>query len=740
MKLFHLTPIVLFISALTSQAVKADALCQYPWLFERDHWELAIGEKELQGDQLAHPNQDEYHLTGNASLTLHDKKLTAAQVHYFQEADVAYAFNEVQLQNQQYLIQAEELQHDETNLVTHLYDLNYQLIDNQAWGKADSAVITQENEQVSLRNLHYTGCPIGKEDWWLSFDKLVIDEQTKLATGDNIVLRFHDVPVFYFPKFQFTTADRASGLLMPSFMTQRTTIGSQEKTETYVKIPYYFNIAPNMDDTLTLIQVDDRGTALDNEFRYWLPWQKGELTTTLFPDDETGDNRYRILWKANQTMPNRWNLSWHWHDTSDPNFYRDTNLVDFTLRNTLYLDRSITLNKAWENQRVEMQLLDFKPMLHTSHYYSALPKIQHQWQHAPIDSPLFAQVDSEFSHFLAPFARTSLPTGNRFHLAPTVGFDVWKPYGFLRAQTQLHMTHYGLEDNGKDNSITRVLPTTSLDVGLNFEKPLSLFDQSYIHTIEPRLKYLHTPKVKQSHIPLFDTMGRNFDYLQLFSDNRFTGLDRIGDANQLTTGMFSRLFRQDTGKELLELGVGQIIYFEDRHVQLQPQTEPSRGEFSDLMLTAALSYERWRASLTQQIDRDSKKITQEDVGLQYVSNDHNQFVIRHRKRKLIDSTREDEQTTLGAQLRFSPSFSSLHYVNYNHTEQQFRSSIHALQYDSCCWAAQLVWEQGEYLDRNRNNQLQTRTDNAIHLAFIFKGLTTYGSRIDDRINSRLYFE
>ncbi len=706
----------------------AEDVCRYSWLFSPDSWQLSAGQKELVGDQLNHPNADLFTLTGDASVTLSDKKLNADLIRYHQETDKAYAFGHVRIQNPQYLATAESAEHDEKSQTTQLEQLNYQLVENRAWGTADSAVVTQNNEQVALHKLRYTGCPIGEESWWMSFDKLVVDDKSKLATGDHAVLRFHDVPVFYFPKFQFSTAERASGFLMPTIATYYNETAGVGSTKSIVKIPYYFNIAPNMDDTLTVIQVADRGQAIDNEFRYWFNRQRGDLTTTFLRDETTRQDRYRIWWNANQTLANNWRLNWSWHDVSDPAFYRETQLTDFNLRNMLYLPRNLSLNKSWKHQQLSMQLLDFKQMLYGQPYYSALPTIQYNGRLEPSNSAFYGSMNTEFSHFLAPQARTPIPVGNRIHLAPTLGFDLWKPYGFLRGKTQLLMTQYDLTDSS-NNQLTRVLPLASLDAGVTFEKPLRLFDQGYVHTLEPRVKYLYVGTQDQSQFPVFDTMLRNFDYLQLYADNRFSGLDRIGDTNQITSGLFSRLFKE-SGKEFLEVGVGQITYFQNRQVQLAQQPADT-NDFSDIIVTASLIQNRWRANLTQQLDRETKKLIQEDTSLQYLADNDNRLVVRHRLRQK-GTPLEDEQTTLGGKLRYNGLLSSMHFVNYNHTSQQLRGAVNALQYDSCCWAAQLIWEHNLYI-----NQVQ---DDIIRLAFIFKGLTTFGSTAGDKVDSRLYFE
>ena len=702
--------------------------CQYSWLFPIQQWDAVKGEKYLAAQQVQNPNEQLLTLSGDASIIQDEKQLRAARIHYHRDTKKAYAFGHVSLQDPDYLGISDTAEHDDLTKHTQLTNMTYQLRQNQAWGEAETADIAHDKELITLNNLRYTGCPIGKEDWWMSFKELKVDDIDKIATGKNALLEFHDVPVFYMPWFQFSTADRASGLLMPTIASYSNETSTTNTIKSVVKIPYYFNIAPHLDDTLTLTQMADRGQVIDNEFRYWYPKQRGELTASFMRDETTNQDRYRVWWNATQQLPDNFGLSWDWHDVSDPAFYREIQLTDFYMRNRVYLPRSLTLNKGWENQSATFQLLDFKQLMYGQPYYSALPKITHQWRQPDNGSPFYFAMNSEFTQFSMPEAPHTKATGNRLHIAPTAGFSLWKPYGFLQGKTQLFMTQYELTDNTQ-NSLSRVLPITSLDAGLSFEKPFTLFDRGFVHTLEPRAKYLYIPKIDQSQYPVFDTMPRSFDYLQLFADNRFTGLDRIGDANQITTGLFSRLMH-DTGEEFLELGVGQISYFQSRVVQL-PGTNEEFGDFSDLIGTVSLIQGPWRATLTQQLDRDSKAVMQDDTSLQYMNERDDRFIIRHRLRRKGTPT-EDEQISLGGKLKYNSVWSSMHFVNYNNTSEQMRGAVHAVQYDNCCWGAQLIWEHNQYL-----NNVQS---DIIRLAFIFKGLTTFGSTADSKIDSRLYFE
>lgn len=703
--------------------------CHYDWLFTPDFWDNPTTAKQLSGWEVRTPEENVFEMIGDAKLTQNEQQLQADSINYHSDYKLAHAFGHVRLQDPDYLAKADRAVHNEQTKMTQIYQLDYQLRSNAAWGKADYAEVKQDKSFIFLKKLSYTGCPIGKEEWWLHLDELNINEGEKTAIAKNALLEFKEVPVFYFPWLKFSTAKRASGLLMPTVVAYQNEDTPTNSLSSVLKVPYYFDIAPNLDDTLTLIQMADRGQVIDNEFRYWLPRQKGNAQVSFLNDQVDHADRYRLWWKASQTLDNNWQMAWDWHDVSDANFYREIQLTNYYMRNRIYLERNLSLNKNWGDSQLSVNMLDFKQLKYGQPYYSALPQVSYAWQaNLPNNSPFYLNARSEFAHFLMPEARTPVVTGSRLHITPTLGVAWWQPYGFIHAKTQLLMTQYALTDNS-ENTLTRVLPVSSVDMGLIAEKPITLFNHDFIHSIEPRAKYLFIPKINQQAYPIFDTMPRSFDYLQLFADNRFTGLDRIGDANQLTLGLFSRLNHED-GREFIELGLGQISYFQSRQVQM-PSISEEQGDFSDLLVTASVIQGNWRATLTEQLDRDTKLIKQEDRSLQYLDPQSNQFIVRHRLRRQGTAT-EDEQITLGGQIRYNPIWSSLHFANLNQTSDQMRSAIHAVQYDSCCWGAQLIWEHNLYINDVGSD--------IIRLAFIFKGLTTFGSLADQKIDSRLYFE
>lgn len=699
--------------------------CHYRWLFPLQNWDLLPGDKGLEADSLNSPHPDEWLLSGQATLSQNDRQLRADVIRYFRDSRQVHAFGNISLQDADFLAQTERLTHDEPSQTSELTDLRFQLRQNKAWGTAEFARVASDKRIIELHDLNYTGCPIGQESWWIHFDRLTVDDVQQTATGENALLKFYDVPVFYLPKFKFSTADRASGLLMPSFSAYRTANESRSSTKGVLKVPYYFVLAPHLDDTLTLYHMADRGPVIDNEFRYWQPWQKGELQTAWMRDQVSQQERYRIDWQASQRLPDNWGMAWRWHDVSDPNFYREIQLDSFW-RRQLFLTRNLDVTKGWSDSSLTMQLLDFQHLIYGMPYYSALPRLRYRWR-SPQQDGLYTAFRSELTRFALPEGGIG-PIGNRLHLAPAAGFSIIRPYGFVRGQAQLLLTQYDLQD-APDNSLSRVLPLSSLDAGLTFEKPLSLLGRGFVHTLEPRAKYLYVPKQDQSQYPTFDTMARSFDYQQLFADNRFTGLDRIADANQLTTGLFSRLLHED-GRDFLELGAGQISYFQSRQVQL-PGTPEEIGDFSDLVVTAALNEGPWRASITQQLDRNNKQIKQEDLSLQWFGAQDDRLLLRHRLRRKGLAT-EDEQLMLGGSLNYPGPWRSMHYINYNHTSDQLRSATNAVEYDACCWASQLIWEHEEYINGVPND--------IIRLAFIFKGLTTFGKPADSRVDNRLYFE
>ncbi len=273
---------------------------------------------------------------------------------------------------------------------------------------------------------------------------------------------------------------------------------------------------------------------------------------------------------------------------------------------------------------------------------------------------------------------------------------------------------YDLENTlpGQSNSLTRTIPTASLDAGMFFERDWSIGDRGFLQTLEPRLFYLYVPFKNQDDLPIFDTGNFDFAFSQLFRENRFTGADRIGDANQLSIAVTSRLIASGTGQEYLRLDIGQIRYFRDREVTL-PNVPVETSNASPLVLDLTATIARqWRFFTGTQWDIGEGRIERNNTGLRYQPDP-----LRVVNLSYNFSSNNFEQTDVSMAWPIVKDWRFVGRWAYSLQQGETVEAFGGVEYESCCWAFRTVIRR--YLSG-------TQTTNAFFFQLEFKGLTGFG--------------
>jgi len=307
-------------------------------------------------------------------------------------------------------------------------------------------------------------------------------------------------------------------------------------------------------------------------------------------------------------------------------------------------------------------------------------------------------------------------TGIRYDLKPAISFPMRTASTFLVPKATLQYTGYNLDGQpaGLDDNPGRVLPILSADAGMFFERNLEFAGQDFVQTLEPRLYYLYVPFDNQNDIPDFDTGLRTFSFAQLFRENRFSGADRVGDANQLTMALSSRLLTS-SGEEWLRASAGQIIYFRDRDVQLTPTTAKQTDTASDFVAElSAKVWDDWRVSAGVQWDIDDSRTDKKIVRMRYQPNP--QRVINLEYRFVRETV---EQTDASFRWPINHNWGVVGRWNYSLPEDRTLEVFGGVEYDSCCWATRAVVRR--FLSNTDGD-----FDNAIFLQFELKGLAGVG--------------
>ncbi len=451
-----------------------------------------------------------------------------------------------------------------------------------ASGRADRLEFRGEN-RMRLTNATYTTCTAEDPDWYAKVAELDLDYDGEVGEGRDARVVFKDTTLFYTPWLGFSLNNkRKSGLLAPTF-------GTSSKSGIELSVPYYWDIAPNMDATITPRLMSKRGLQINAEYRYLNYAYQGMTRAEWLPNDRIEDRRrygYSIQHRHNfgQGFSGVLNLN----GVSDDTYLTDLHTrIASSSQGNLLRQGLLTYNGGWWSATGNVQryqTLQDPSLPPAVKPYERVPQFALTASRPEFVGGTTFAFYGEFVDFDHPV----LDTGRRLTFYPQLSLPLQTAAWHLTPKIGLHSTRYDLDRRtsvGPDN-IVRNLPVLSVDAGVAFERDLSWFGQSYAQTLEPRLFYLLVPQRTQDNIPVFDSGQTDFNFATIFSDNTYTGVDRIADANQLTAALTSRLIDQKTGEEYLRGMIGQRYYFAKQHVTLPG--EPARpGGASDFL--AALS-------------------------------------------------------------------------------------------------------------------------------------------------------
>lgn len=645
--------------------------------------------------------------TGGVIAHRDGQQLEADQATYRQADRLFQAKGNVRYFNNGFSVTADQAHMDLTHETGELNDTHYRLARRHARGKA-SHIVMENRNLVQLQQADYTTCLPGKTDWIMNADTLTLDQSTGQGTAHDVVLRFKGVPFLYLPYLRFPISDaRMSGLLFPSF-------GTTSQTGTDLSLPYYWNIAPNRDATLTPRFMSRRGLMLENEFRYLNENNRGEVRLDYLPNDKLA-HRDRMLfsWQHQGAPTAGWSTDVNYNYVSDP-LYFDELGTGINTTSVTYLERRADLRYNSADWALLTRVQGYQTLVGTRPY-ERLPQLTLDYLKPQPDNHL----NYLFSGEAVRFANAGLsPVGTRVDLQPGISLPLRTSYGFLDPRLILRHTQYWLTGTspGQNTVLTRDLPIFSVDSGLYFERNTRFGSTPMIQTLEPRLYYLHVPYHDQSALPVFDTARYDFSFAQLFRDNRFSGPDRVGDANQLTAALTTRLLRRADGSEWLSASLGQAFYFQNRRVTLPGALPDTQGNSA---LVGGLSWRpghAWYLSTDLQWDPTLKRTDIGGARIQYRP-DHDHIInaaYRYYRGQL-------ENTDLSFVWPLSARWHAFGRWQYSLRDKLTQEQLLGVQYDSCCWGLRV-------LSRRYLNPLDGTTSSAVYLELQLKGLSSLGDR------------
>ena len=593
-------------------------------------------------------------------------------------------------------------------------DVRFLYRDFHAFGEAAYAEFA-DPEHARMEEVRYTTCGFEDKDWELRAEEVKLDRTTNTGEAYHASLWFQGVPFLYSPYLNFPLSGRKTGLLAPSY-------GSTERTGLDLTIPYYWNIAPNQDATTTVRHIERRGTLLMGEFRYLEPTHRGTINLDWLPDDRIyGDDRSGLSIDHRTNPTDRLSTEVLYNRVSDKDYFND---LDNNLGNlaTTHLEQRGEAAYHADFWSVQTRVQSYQALV-GDEPYQRLPQVLFNATSPSMPGELKYGIDSEYVRFVHD---DRVPTGSRVDLTPSVSLPMEGLAWFLTPKLSARHTQYQLTDATADDAPSRTLPVASLDSGLFFERELELAGRPLVQTLEPRLFFLHVPYEDQSDLPRFDTGQRGFSFNQLFREDRFSGPDRVGDADQVSLAVTSRFFDAATGVEYLKGSIGRIYYLDEREVTLNgavPEDSPNSNWVGELTGTPLPGLD---LRVTAEWDPDENKTRQALYKVNYRRGDKRIVSAAYRT-----SSPTNEEWDLAFRWPVTPNWHLLGRWYYDVEEGEYLETAQGIEYESCCWTFQAVVKNEPYLDSGG----VWRDERSYMFQLTLKGLTSFGEGLGEHLQS-----
>ncbi|MFY8274330.1 LPS assembly protein LptD [Pseudoalteromonas sp. SSDWG2] len=686
---------------------------------------LPFGVIEIVADDVELIGQDSAQFTGDVDISSKNMSLSAQSALIDKQQGLLNAKGPLTYQNGTAIITSRGLNASLNDSNITLLGADYKLTQQQGRGGAEQLRVSEEG--LFLNNASFTTCPVDNETWSISADEIILSQQEGWGETWGTTLKIYDTPVMYLPYFTFPINDqRKTGFLAPKF-------SSSNRFGLETVTPYYINLAPNYDLTLTPRYMSEKGLQLKSEFRYLTSTTQGMLGVEYLGSDDSDPqlgSRHLYHWQQQSYFNDSWRAGVDITNVSDDNYLTDLN-SDYATKTDTHLARSAILTHLGERWRTDIQVQDYEVLGDHLESYTALPRI-HFTQTTPYKLGWFdAVINGEVSHFRN--STRIIDEATRVHLEPKVSFSEERyAWSFLSELSVLH-TYYNQEGDLQgtefEDTVSRTVPKVRLYSQLNFERDTSLFVDDGIQTLEPQVQYLYTPNKDQNNIGLFDTTKLQDDFFGLFRDRRFSGVDRIAAANQITLGATTRVFDK-SNQEVFHLSAGQIFYLSDS-AKPTSQDFATQNTYNSLFASEAMWHwhRRWYLSGGIQYDIDGSQMIQSHLTLDYKGDDNQLVQLNHRYANDV-SGNTIEQVGMFTSVPLNDNWQ---FVASYHRDIESGRSIEfysGVQYESCCWAVQITGRRQIETDLNQSiNQEQAVFDSGIGIKFVLKGLG--GSRSYD---------
>ena len=618
-----------------------------------------------------------------------------------------------------------------------LTDAEFVLYEQQLYGIAKE-VTRDANGTLTVDDGELTFCSPSDPSWLVSAESLEIDAITNTGEAWGARIDIKGVPVLYLPWIQFPLSDqRKTGLLFPD-------ISSDTRGGLDVTAPIYFNLAANYDATYSPRHIADRGFVHQLNARY-LGEKAGywDITGAYLNDDQLNsepakDSRWLLNVRQTSTTSSRLRTSIDFSKISDNDYLKDLENNTLSAQRQTALLQQARVDWLADNWLLGVEAQQFQGIAEDlTDNYQRLPQVSAIWRGDRTLGPLVPVVNIQAANFDTDFEKVR---GQRLFHEVGVSLPISRSYGFLNTQVSHRGIQYRLKDPGEVETRDERVESwvASIDGGLTFERASEFFGRSFTQTLEPRAHYLYASHDDHSGIPDFDSAELTFSYRQLFRNTRFSGHDRLADANQLALGLTSRLIDPNTGLERVSLSVGQIFNFTDQRIRLKEGDAALTEDGSALALALDMTAsERWSIHSNLLFDAYDKELDAANIRVSYQPIEDAVFNVGYTLREPPESlaTRPvTEQFNTSAYIPLDEHWRVFGALRYSLEVDSSVEDMIGVEYDGCCWRARFLYV--SYLDALRDTNVfipepELRRDRAFQFQFVLKGLGSFGRRVDN---------
>jgi LPS-assembly protein len=675
-------------------------------------------------------NTEVIELHGGVDVVQTDQRLLADRSTYDRRSGRLDASGDVFLETRGLRIQGDRADYNVLTRQGTIDAARYRLSGSaNLLGTAEEAEILSE-QQSRYRNITYTTCPPGNADWSIKARDLKLDQESGMGSARHARIRIGKIPVLYTPYIFFPIDDRRrSGFLIPSF-------GSSNTTGTDISIPYYWNIAPNIDATITPRIMSTRGLMMGTQLRYLDRFQQVEINAEVLPEDRRATElgtRGAVRIEQTGRLGPRWASAIDFASVSDDQYLQDFgNRLDATsLRNLVQRGDVSYAGKGWSAlARVQQfQTID-AAIAPANRPYGQLPHVELDLQPRRWNDLIEYDLEGQYDFF----DHSARVHGNRLVAVPTLRMPMRRSFGHIIPRARLYYTGYDLleQAEGLPSRQSYAIPSFDLDGTLVFERDTAWFGTPTLQTLEPRIYYVLTSFEDQSNAPLFDTTPLDFTFASLFRPNRFTGYDRIGDENRLTLGLTSRTIANQTGQELFRASVGQIYFFEDRRVQLTGDSVEDDVQSSVAGELAARISDDWSARASLQWNPNDTEAPWEKrvLQLRYAPTEGSRLNLAYRFNYGDQPDLRYEDTDVSLQVPIGSQVKLVGRWLYSMLNEETVEAFAGIEFGRCCWRLRVLVQ-----------HLQTGNDSgntSVMLQVELAGLGSFGNQIDTLLERGIY--